>query len=77
MAHHLTGGQQEILLLALWTFTGVKVTGLAEISTQIRSGFRREGGTSINGLSGNARFLVATFIFARRGASLALKEILA
>ncbi|MEI6568850.1 MAG: hypothetical protein WCR20_19365 [Verrucomicrobiota bacterium] len=76
LAHHLTGSQPEILLLALWTFTGVKVTGLAELSTRVRSGFRRDGGTRINGLSGQARFLVATFVFARHGAGIALKEVL-
>lgn len=76
LAHHLTGSQPGILLLALWTFTGVKVTGLAELSTRVRSGFRREGGARINGLSGTARFLVATFVFARHGAGLALKEVL-
>lgn len=76
LAHHLSPGQERILLLALWTFTGVTVSGLAEISTHVRSGFRRNGSTPVNGLSGNVRFLVATFVFARHGPSLTLKEIL-
>ncbi len=75
LAHHLSPGQQRILLLSLWTFTGVRVSGLAEISTHIRSGFRRSGSTPINGLPGDVRFLVATFLFARHGPSLTLKEI--
>jgi hypothetical protein len=75
LAHHLSPGQERILLLALWTFTGVTVSGLAEICTRVRSGFRRGGSTPVNGLSRNARFLVATFLFARQGASLTLKEI--
>ncbi len=75
LAHHLSPGQERILLLALWTFTGARVSGLAEISTHVRSGFRRSGSTPINGLSGDVRFLVATFLFARHGPSLTLKEI--
>lgn len=76
LAHHLTGSPPVILLLALWTFTGVRVTGLAEINTRVRSGFRREGGARINGLSMHARFLIATFLFAHQGAGIALKEVL-
>ncbi len=76
LAHHITGSQPAILLLALWTFTGVRVNGLAEINTRVRSGFRRDGGTRISGLSSHARFLVATFLFSRHGAGIALKEVL-
>ncbi len=76
LAHHLSPGLQRILLLALWTFTGVTVGGIGEICTHVRSGFRRGGRAPINGLSGDARFLVATFIFARHGPCMILKEIL-
>lgn len=76
LAHHLAGGQPAILLLALWTFTGIRVTGLAEINTRVRSGFRRDGGARINGLSGHARFIIATFVFARHRAGLTLREVL-
>src|SRR5262249_51695900 len=76
LAHQLSRGKKRILLLALWTYTGVTVTGLRQISTHIRSGFRRNDTTRINGLSGEVRFFIATFFFARRGPDLRLKEIL-
>ena len=76
LAHQLAGRPPGILLLALWTMTGVRVTGLAEISTRIRSGFRHARGTTVSGLSGDMRFLIATFIMSPTRAGLVLKEVL-
>ena len=76
IAHHRLGACPRILLLALWTLSGIPVTGIGEIKTHLRAGFQDATGEWIPALGQEAVFFVVTFVFRRNCTGLFLGEVL-
>ena len=75
-AHRELGNESRVLLLLLWTMSGVPVQSLEEFRSLIRSGFTTPGGDGIKGLEAESRFAIATAVFTTFEGRLRLKEIL-
>lgn len=75
IAHHQLGNEPRILLLTLWTVTGVPIMNLGEFITHVRAGFRDEQGNPIPSLPSSVQFLVVTFIFRKSEKGLILGEV--
>lgn len=76
IAHHHLGNNPRVLLLALWTLTGMPVTGLGQIKTHVRGGFRDSSGNRVPALRQDILFLIATFVLRRTERGLTLGEVL-
>ena len=76
LAHRELGPGSRVLVLLLWTVSGVPVQGLDDFRSLIRYGFRTPGGWNVAGLERESQLIVATAIFTAFEGRLRLKEIL-
>jgi hypothetical protein len=76
LAHREIGSAATLLLLFVWTLSGIPVTGLDEVRSLVRSGFRDLGGIMVAGLPSESKVLIATAVFCSFEGQLRLKEVL-
>jgi hypothetical protein len=76
LAHREIGSADTLLLLVVWTLSGIPVRGLDEIRLLVRSGFRDLGGIMVPGLPSGSTLLIATAVFCKYEGLLRLREVL-
>jgi hypothetical protein len=77
LAHRNLGTGPRLLLLMLWTVTGVVPGRFTELRSLVHNGFRTTDGLTVPGLDQESKFLIATAVFGKSGGTLRLREILA
>jgi hypothetical protein len=76
LVHQELGAGPRVLLLLLWTVSGIPVQDFEEFRSLIRNGFRMPGGSNVVGLETESRFVAAIAVFTAFEGRLRLKEIL-
>ena len=76
LAHRELGAGPRLLLLMLWTVSGVPVEDTAELTSLIRNGFSFTNGANVAGLEPDSRFLLVSAVFASHQGKVRLKEVL-
>ena len=76
IAHHQLPPRPRVLLLGLWTSTGIPPASERALQTHVRSGFRDAHGNRIPALPGTTSLLVVTFMFGKTESGLVLREVL-
>lgn len=76
IAHHQLPPRPRILLLGLWTATGIPPASARTLQTHVRSGFRDARGNRIPGLPNTTSLLIVTFMFGKTESGLVLREVL-
>jgi hypothetical protein len=76
LAHREIGSAATLLLLLVWTLSGIPASGLDEIRSLVRFGFRDLGGIMVAGLPSDSKLLIATAVFCSFDGRLRLKEVL-
>lgn len=76
IAHHQLPSAPRVLLLLVWAVAGSVITGLQELVSTVRQGFRDEIGNLIPSLSQDSMFRVATFILRQSHCGMIFEEAL-
>lgn len=76
IAHHMLPPGPRILLLMVWAGTDQLVTGLMDLVSAVRGGFRDSQGNLIPALPGDSIFLTGQMLFSAGSHGLICKEVL-
>lgn len=76
IAHHQLPHNQRILLLAIWTATGIPVNGLQDLTNAVRQAFRDGAGNSIPALPQDCSFVTGVMVFRPGVRGMVFEEVL-